>query len=75
MESEPGASAPTGLIAQSWDIGVRPLSHWGQVWSLGNRRECERVAFVMELHLTDKAAANIRRKGGTAVVDLLEPFG
>jgi len=29
----------------------------------------------MELHLTDKAAANIRRKGGTAVVDLLEPFG
>ncbi len=29
----------------------------------------------MELQLTDKAAANIRRKGGTAVVDLLEPFG
>ena len=29
----------------------------------------------MELHLTDKAAANIRRKGGTAIVDLLEPFG
>jgi len=29
----------------------------------------------MELHLTAEAAAVIRRKGGTAVVDLLEPFG
>ncbi len=29
----------------------------------------------MELHVTEKAAANIRRKGGTAIVDLLEPFG
>jgi hypothetical protein len=29
----------------------------------------------MELHVTEKAALNIRRKGGTAVVDLLEPFG
>ena len=29
----------------------------------------------MRLELTDRAAEVIRRKGGTAVVDLLEPFG
>lgn len=29
----------------------------------------------MRLELTDKAAGVISRKGGTAVVDLLEPFG
>lgn len=29
----------------------------------------------MELALTDRAATVIARKGGTAVVDLLEPFG
>lgn len=29
----------------------------------------------MQLELTDRAADVIRRKGGTAVVDLLEPFG
>ncbi len=29
----------------------------------------------MNLELTDRAAEVIRRKGGTAVVDLLEPFG
>lgn len=29
----------------------------------------------MELALTDRAAAVIARKGGTAVVDLLEPYG
>ena len=30
---------------------------------------------MMQLELTDRAADVIRRKGGTAVVDLLEPFG
>jgi hypothetical protein len=29
----------------------------------------------MKLHVTDQAAAVIQRKGGTAVIDLLEPFG
>ena len=29
----------------------------------------------MELAVTDRAAAVITRKGGTAVVDLLEPYG
>lgn len=29
----------------------------------------------MQLELSDRAAAIIARKGGTAVVDLLEPFG
>jgi len=29
----------------------------------------------MQLELTDRAGDVIRRKGGTAVVDLLEPFG
>lgn len=29
----------------------------------------------MQLELTDRAGEVIRRKGGTAVVDLLEPFG
>lgn len=29
----------------------------------------------MQLELTDDAAAVIRRRGGVAVVDLLEPFG
>jgi len=29
----------------------------------------------MQLHVTDQAAAVIHRKGGTAVIDLLEPFG
>ncbi len=30
---------------------------------------------TMQLELTERAADVIRRKGGTAVVDLLEPFG
>ena len=29
----------------------------------------------MRLALTDRAAAVIGRRGGTAVIDLLEPFG
>jgi hypothetical protein len=29
----------------------------------------------MDLALTDRAAGVIRRKGGTAIVDLLEPYG
>ncbi|MFT5201227.1 MAG: hypothetical protein ACI9C1_000599 [Candidatus Aldehydirespiratoraceae bacterium] len=29
----------------------------------------------MELKLTDRATDVIRRKGGTAVIDLLEPYG
>lgn len=29
----------------------------------------------MDLELTDRAARVIRRKGGTAIVDLLEPYG
>lgn len=29
----------------------------------------------MHLALTDRAATVIARKGGTAVVDLLEPYG
>jgi hypothetical protein len=29
----------------------------------------------MDLAVTDRAASVIARKGGTAVVDLLEPFG
>ena len=29
----------------------------------------------MRVDVTTTAAANIARKGGTAVVDLLEPFG
>ena len=29
----------------------------------------------MQLALSDRAAAVIARKGGTAVVDLLEPYG
>ena len=29
----------------------------------------------MRIAVTERAAAVIRRKGGTAVVDLLEPFG
>ena len=33
------------------------------------------VQSYMQLHVTDQAAAVIHRKGGTAVVDLLEPFG
>ena len=33
------------------------------------------VRSYMEFHVTDQAAAVISRKGGTAVVDLLEPFG
>ena len=33
------------------------------------------VKSYMQLHVTEQAAAVIQRKGGTAVVDLLEPFG
>ena len=33
------------------------------------------VPTPMDLELTDRAADVIRRKGGTAIVDLLEPFG
>ena len=29
----------------------------------------------MRIDVTEQAAAVIRRKGGTAVIDLLEPFG
>jgi hypothetical protein len=29
----------------------------------------------MRLDVTDRASAVIRRRGGTVVVDLLEPFG
>ncbi len=30
---------------------------------------------VMRLDVTETAVANIARKGGTAIVDLLEPYG
>jgi len=29
----------------------------------------------VQIDITDKAAAVIRKRGGTAVVDLLEPYG
>jgi len=41
----------------------------------GNAGQCSTVPSHMQLELTDQAAEVIRRKGGTAVVDLLEPFG
>ena len=31
--------------------------------------------YALELYVTEKAAALIRRKGGRAVIDLLEPHG
>jgi hypothetical protein len=33
------------------------------------------VHTVMRLDVTETAVANIARKGGTAIVDLLEPYG
>ena len=44
-------------------------------WQGGNSPAPEEVPSIVQLELTDRAAAVIRRKGGTAVVDLLEPFG
>ncbi len=29
----------------------------------------------MQIDVTEKAAAVIRRRGGTAIIDLLEPYG
>lgn len=39
----------------------------------GNFRK--KVRTVMRLDVTETAVANIARKGGTAIVDLLEPYG
>lgn len=40
-----------------------------------NFREAATVHTVMRLDVTETAVANIARKGGTAIVDLLEPYG
>ena len=40
----------------------------------GNFRK-KKVRTVMRLDVTETAVANIARKGGTAIVDLLEPYG
>jgi len=29
----------------------------------------------VQIDITDKAAAVVRKRGGTAVIDLLEPYG
>jgi hypothetical protein len=45
---------------------------------MGNVRECGAILYgsdFMQIELTDRAADVIRRKGGTAVLDLLEPYG
>ena len=44
----------------------------GGVW---NDTGLPRVQSDVRVDVTATAAANIARKGGTAVVDLLEPFG
>jgi len=40
-----------------------------------NSPRCARVVTIMRIEVTTTATANISRKGGTAVVDLLEPYG
>lgn len=45
------------------------------MWPSPTRSSEHMVHWTMDLELTDRAAHVIRRKGGTAVVDLLEPFG
>jgi len=41
----------------------------------GNLSHVSRVDPVVQIDVTDKAAAVIRRRGGTAVIDFLEPYG
>mgnify|MGYP000182509386 FL=1 len=40
-----------------------------------NAKRCLRVVTNVKVEVSTTAAANITRKGGTAVVDLLEPYG
>ena len=40
-----------------------------------NSRATRRVRTTMRIDVTETAATNIARKGGTAIVDLLEPYG
>ena len=40
-----------------------------------NFRGAATVHTAMRLDVTETAVANIARKGGTAIVDLLEPYG
>lgn len=42
---------------------------------IGNAAGHDRVVSTMRLDVTETAAANIARKGGVAIVDLLEPHG
>jgi len=41
----------------------------------GNYGLVQRVEPHVQIDITDKAAAVVRKRGGTAVVDLLEPYG
>jgi len=41
----------------------------------GNLSRVSWVDPVVQIELTDKAAAVIRRRGGIAVIDFLEPYG
>jgi len=43
--------------------------------TLRNHRATLGVDHRVQIDVTEKAAAVIRKRGGTAVVDLLEPYG
>ena len=47
----------------------------GTISVIGNAAPCRRVLTDMRVDVSTAAAAAIARKGGTAVVDLLEPYG